>query len=100
MTLAPILTSFSRCFATDRSALDAQKSAGGGPRAGTLKIISFNLRRQRDVIERILRHCGLWVGPLPTLASARAPPPPQRATWNWCLIRSFCKPSLAVQDAR
>jgi hypothetical protein len=90
------MTSFSRCVATDRSALDAQKSAGGVPRDGTLKIISFNLRRQRDVIERILRHCGLWEGPLPTLARA----PAQRATWNWCLIRSFCKPSLAVQDAR
>ena len=25
-----------------------------------MKIISFIERRQRDVIERILRHCGLW----------------------------------------
>ncbi len=24
---------------------------------------------------RILRHCGLWEGPLGTLATARAPPP-------------------------
>jgi len=40
-----------------------------------MKIISFIERRQRDVIERILRHCTLWEGPLRTLANARAPPP-------------------------
>jgi hypothetical protein len=37
-------------------------------------IISFIERRQQDVIERILRHCGLWEGPLRTLAHPRAPP--------------------------
>jgi hypothetical protein len=36
---------------------------------GQLKIISFIERRQREVIEKILRHCGLWEEP-----SARAPP--------------------------
>ena len=39
-----------------------------------MKIISFIERRQRDVIERILRHCGLWEGAIRTLANARAPP--------------------------
>jgi len=29
---------------------------------------------QRDVIEKILRHCGLWEGPLRTPANPRAPP--------------------------
>jgi hypothetical protein len=40
-----------------------------------MKIISFIERRQKEVIERILRHCGLWEGPLRTLANARSPPP-------------------------
>jgi hypothetical protein len=39
-----------------------------------MKIISFIERCQADVIERILRHCGLWEGALRTLACARAPP--------------------------
>ncbi len=39
-----------------------------------MKIVSFIECRQRDVIERILRHCGLWQGPLRTLANARGPP--------------------------
>jgi hypothetical protein len=41
---------------------------------GRMKIISFIERRQHEVIEKILRHCGLWEGPIRTLASARAPP--------------------------
>ncbi len=86
----------------DRSAPDAQKSASDGPRTGSvstwamlikrvyevdplecrecvgvMKVISFIERGQREVIERILRHCGLWEGPLRTLANAR--PPPARA---------------------
>ena len=36
--------------------------------------ISFIERGQRDVVERILRHCGLWEGPIRTLATARGPP--------------------------
>ncbi len=43
---------------------------------GQMKIIGFIERRQQDVIERILRHCGLWEGPIRTLASPRAPPGP------------------------
>jgi len=39
-----------------------------------MKIISFIERRQHELIERILRHCGLWEGPIRTLASPRAPP--------------------------
>jgi hypothetical protein len=38
---------------------------------GRMKIIGFIERRQHEVIERILRHCGLWEGTLRTLASAR-----------------------------
>ena len=38
------------------------------------QFISFIERSQQDVVERILRHCGLWEGPIRTLASARAPP--------------------------
>jgi len=41
---------------------------------GAMEIISFIERRQRDVVERILRHCHLWEGPIRTLANARAPP--------------------------
>lgn len=37
---------------------------------GEMKVISFIERNQREVIERILRHCGLWEE-----APARAPPP-------------------------
>ena len=48
------------------------------PRCGSeMKIISFIERNQREVVEKILRHCGLWKGPLRTLASARAPPGPK-----------------------
>jgi hypothetical protein len=83
----------------DRSALAAQKTHPSGPRPGSvstwamlikrvyevdplkcphcsgqMKIVSFVERSQQEVIERILRHCGLWEGPLRTLATARAPP--------------------------
>jgi hypothetical protein len=83
----------------DRSALHPQKTHASGPRPGSvstwamlikrvyevdplecphcggqMKIVSFIERRQQEVIERILRHCGLWEGPLRTLATARAPP--------------------------
>ena len=37
---------------------------------GQLKITGFIDPRQQDVIEKILRHCGLWEPP-----TARAPPP-------------------------
>jgi len=40
------------------------------PKCGTtMRIIAFLERRQTEVIEKILRHCGLWDEP-----SARAPP--------------------------
>ena len=41
---------------------------------GEMKIVSFIERDQKPVIERILRHCGLWQGPIRTRASARGPP--------------------------
>jgi len=34
-----------------------------------MRIVAFIERHQTEVIEKILRHCGLWVEP-----SARAPP--------------------------
>jgi hypothetical protein len=45
-------------------------------RPGWVQIFRFRVRARRSehVIERILRHCGLWEGPLRTLASARGPP--------------------------
>ncbi len=89
----------------DRSAPDAERSALASPRAGslstwamlikrvyevdplvcakcggTMKIISFIERCQQDVVERILRHCGLWEGPVRTLATARAPPNGSRSS--------------------
>ena len=36
--------------------------------------IAFIERCQRDVVAKILQHCGLWEGSLRTLATARAPP--------------------------
>jgi hypothetical protein len=41
---------------------------------GAMKIIGCIERRQTDVIERILRHCGRWEGPIRSLPSVRAPP--------------------------
>ena len=37
---------------------------------GEMKVINFIERNQSGVIERVLRHCGLWEE-----APARAPPP-------------------------
>ena len=43
------------------------------PKCGSeMKIISFIERRQTDVIEKILRHCGLWEE-----SPARGPPAEQ-----------------------
>ena len=39
-----------------------------------MKIIHFIERQQSDVIQRILRHCGLWQGFIRTHASSRTPP--------------------------
>jgi len=83
----------------DRSALSSQQTQRSGPRPGSvstwamlikrvyevdplecphcggqMKIVSFIERWQQEVIERILRHSGLWEGPLRMLATARAPP--------------------------
>lgn len=77
----------------DRTALGVEKSVGGRPAAGSpstwamlikriyevdplecgkcgseMKIISFIERDQRPEIERILRHRGMWEGPIRTLA--------------------------------
>ncbi len=41
---------------------------------GPQRLSRVGLDNHRDVIERVLRHCGLWEGPIRTLASARAPP--------------------------
>ena len=39
-----------------------------------MKITNFVERVRRDVVERILRHCSLWEGPIRTLAVARGSP--------------------------
>ena len=41
-----------------------------------MRVIAFIERRQRDVIRKILEHCGLWDEPR---APARAPPTPMQA---------------------
>jgi hypothetical protein len=89
----------SKKIPVDRTAIDAQRTSDRSPRAGSvstwarlikrvyevdplecpecggaMKIISFIERRQADVIQRILRHCGLWQGFIRTHASPRAPP--------------------------
>jgi hypothetical protein len=63
---------------------------------GKMKIISFIERGQSDVIERILRHCELWEGPIRTLASARAPPPTRHPA-DPC---AGCPPRRAADPAR
>ncbi len=45
---------------------------------GAIKIIGFIERRLTDVIQRILRDCGLWQGFIRTQASSRAPPTAQQ----------------------
>ena len=45
------------------------------PHCGSrMKVVCFIERRQRDVVEKILRHRGLWEGSLRTLATARTTP--------------------------
>ncbi|MCE9555340.1 MAG: transposase [Planctomycetes bacterium] len=56
---------------------------------GAMKIISFIERGQTDVIERILKHCGLWEGPIRTFAGPRPPPgtgPPTSAESEYELV--------------
>ena len=77
----------------DCSALDMEKPTDSDPRAGSvstwarlikrvyevdpleckcdgvMKIIRFIERGQRDVAERMLRHCSLWEGPIRTPAT-------------------------------
>ena len=69
-----------------------------------MKVISFIERRQQVVIERILRHCGLWEGPIRTLATERLGARPGRAARVAVGTRSgvsvsFLEPSVAFQDA-
>ena len=60
---------------------------------GVMKIISFIERGQCDVAERILRHCGLWEGPIRRLASARGPPSrPVRHTDQPCELQRVIDP--------
>ena len=41
---------------------------------GQMTITSRIERGQRDVVERILRHCSLWEGPIRSLGGVRGPP--------------------------
>jgi hypothetical protein len=47
-----------------------------------MRIVGFIEREQRDVVEKILRHCGLWKEPQPR-------PPPEEPE-----IESFEEPAL------
>ena len=110
----------------DRSALDTQKSATGGalsawamlikrvyevdplecPNCGEqMKIVSFIERCHRDVIEQILRHCGLWQGPyepVPARAGPRSRPLEQpRSTISSSIqILSTERPSISNRIQR
>jgi regulator of RNase E activity RraA len=42
--------------------------------AGDVLVIDSRESHKANVIEPILRHCGLWEGPVRTLAAARGPP--------------------------
>jgi hypothetical protein len=109
----------------DRSAVNALKSAADAPRAGSLstwamlikrldeidplacphcgaamKIVSFIECRQRDVIERILRHCGLWEGRLRTPTSVRGPPGrPSQVPEPRCDLELVLAPEFAAVKA-
>ena len=63
----------SKAWARNGATVSTPGDAGLGGETGR-RIISFIERCQADVIERILRHVGLWEGPVRTLATARAPP--------------------------
>jgi hypothetical protein len=65
-----------------------------------MKIVSFVECRQRDVIERILRHCRLWQGPFRTLPSAReAPARPSQVLEPRCALELFVDPELVAAEA-
>ena len=59
--------------------VDPMKCAKYG---GQMQVVSFIEAHQEDVIRGILKHGGLWQGPLPRLPPARPPPtykrPPPR----------------------
>jgi hypothetical protein len=65
-----------------------------------MKIVSFIECRQRDVIERILRHCGLWQVALRTLASARGPRArPSQILEPWCVLELVLDPELVAAES-
>jgi len=43
---------------------------------GTMRIVSFIEKRQSDVVEKILRHCGLWMVAEPGRSKEPQPRPP------------------------
>ena len=55
--------------------VDPQECPDGGC---AMRSVRFIERRQSDVFQRILRHCGLWQGLIRTHASPRAPPTAQQ----------------------
>ena len=65
-----------------------------------IKIVNFIDCRRRDVIERILRHWGLWQGSLRTLASTRRPPArPSQVPEPWCDVELVLDPELVAAEA-
>jgi len=65
-----------RCCLAVGQAKCATSKARSPPGPCSSRIVHFIERNQSDLIKRILRHGGLWEGPLRTLATARAPPGP------------------------
>ena len=55
--------------------VDPQECPDGGC---AMRSVRFIERRQSDVFQRILRHCGLWQGLIRTHVSPRAPPTAQQ----------------------
>ena len=50
---------------------------------GQMKVIAFIQPPQRDVIEKILRHCGLWrLSRAPPRRDARRVPPAEDGAWH------------------
>jgi hypothetical protein len=62
-----------------------------------MNIVSFIECRQRDVIERILRHCGLWQGSLPDQRPRIARS--SQVLEPWCALELVLDPELVAAEA-
>jgi len=62
---------------------------------GTMKVISFiENSRQPDVVEKILRHCGMWRDQPqrapPAEPGPGAEPPPRQLTYDYAFFQQHC----------